>query len=167
MRGFPEILPFHRSAAAFVIFAAALLLASWLGLPLVFPAPDIEPVQPDAAHPFRTAFIIANPSSFLRMRNVIWYCVMTPLDRDPQIPILDVPQFRKEPRATDISPNASERHACNETAELRREGTYDVLLSLDYETTIKALFLKRVLKRSFVRPRLTWRVAPDGGRWVN
>jgi hypothetical protein len=157
----------RRAASRLLVgVAALLLLTGYLGWKLVFPTPEVEPVSPDLSHPFAAAFTITNPSPFVAMRNVLWHCVMTPLGTNSRIPIFDLGQFQTGRQGTEIPPNGSERHDCHETEALRQEGTFEIFISLDFDTTLNAMSMKRVLKRHLERAGLTWRIEHDGGRWL-
>lgn len=127
--------------------------------------PDVEPVTPGASNPFSAAFTITNPSPFMTMHNVLWYCTMIPLNTSHQIPVVDLGQFQNGRIATEIAPNRREQHGCRETGAIRQAGVYEISVSVDFQLVIQVMSFNRVLKRSFKSSDLTWIIGPDGGHW--
>ena len=138
--------------------------ATYLGSLLLFPTPLVEALPPSDDRPLDPLFKISNPSAFLTMRSLAWICSLLPLDGDDQALILDLDQFSVTPHSTDLPPGAGERHSCIGSGPAR-DGTFEAAVTIEFETSLRALGFKRVFRRRSEQT-LIWRVENARGRWT-
>jgi len=142
-------------------------VGGYLALRLVLPPPSIVPLPTEASQPFAALFAIANTGDYVPMHNLLWYCIMTPAEGDHRVPIVDLGQFQQGRQGTKIGPHGTETHECRETAALRDRGTYEMRISVEFETRIKIWRWEHVFARHAERSGLRWRIDDMGGRWVD
>jgi hypothetical protein len=161
----------HLGISLALVMGTLFLLARYIGWPQLLPMPNIEPVPPADSRRSVAGYTITNTSRLANMRNVLWHCIMTPLDDDPQIPISNLGEFQRGRQGANIPPGGSERGECQQAATLHQEGMFDVFISVDYEIEyeimLAGLSLRPAFKRHVSRSDLTWRLEHDGGKWLN